>query len=103
MNLDATVLLALALDATFGEPAWLYARVPHPVVFFGRLVGLLDRTLNREWPPTRPPPERHRRHRSAARPDRRPRMAVELGPFRHPRGWVVEAILASTLLAQRSL
>ena len=87
MNLDTTVLLALALDAAFGEPAWLYARVPHPVVFFGRLVGLLDRTLNRE---------------TATRFARRlsgiaavvllvtltagPAWAAELGPVRHSPG-----------------
>ena len=104
MNLDTTVLLALALDAAFGEPAWLYARVPHPVVFFGRLVGLLDRTLNRE---------------SATRFARRlsgiaavvllvtltagPAWLLSWGLSATPWGWVVEAVLASTLIAQQSL
>ena len=104
MNLDTTVLLALALDAAFGEPAWIYARVPHPVVFFGRLVGLLDRTLNSE---------------SAARLTRRFSgiaavfllLALTAGPAWllswslsvTSWGWVVEAILASTLIAQQSL
>ena len=40
------LLLALAVDAAVGDPAWLYRRVPHPVVWFGWLVGALDRSLN---------------------------------------------------------
>ncbi|MEO1089721.1 MAG: adenosylcobinamide-phosphate synthase CbiB [Pseudomonadota bacterium] len=35
-------LLALVVDAATGEPTWLYARVPHPIVALGRLIGLLD-------------------------------------------------------------
>lgn len=40
------LLLALAVDAVVGDPAWLYRRVPHPIVWFGWLVGVLDRSLN---------------------------------------------------------
>ena len=79
-------------------------RVPHPVVLFGRLVGLLDRTLN---------------HESATRFARRlsgiaaivllltltagPAWLLSWGLSATPWGWVVEAILASTLIAQQSL
>ncbi|MEX2009951.1 MAG: cobalamin biosynthesis protein, partial [Dongiaceae bacterium] len=42
------LLLAVALDAAVGDPAWLYARVPHPVALLGRMVGWLDRELNRD-------------------------------------------------------
>lgn len=38
---------ALILDAIFGEPKWLWSRLPHPAVLMGRAVGLLDRHLNR--------------------------------------------------------
>ncbi|WP_088348370.1 MULTISPECIES: adenosylcobinamide-phosphate synthase CbiB [Rhodomicrobium] len=38
---------ALALDAAAGDPDWLWRRAPHPVVIFGRLIGWLDRSLNR--------------------------------------------------------
>ena len=38
---------ALILDAIFGEPDWLWRRLPHPAVLLGRLVGALDRRLNR--------------------------------------------------------
>ncbi len=41
------LLAALGLDALAGEPAWLYRRVPHPVVLCGKAVALADRHLNR--------------------------------------------------------
>lgn len=38
--------LALILDALLGEPEWLWHRLPHPAVLFGRLVDWLDRRMN---------------------------------------------------------
>ncbi len=38
--------LALILDAIFGEPDWLWRRIPHPAVMMGRAVDWVDRTLN---------------------------------------------------------
>ncbi len=38
--------LAMILDALFGEPDWLWRRVPHPAVLFGRLVSELETALN---------------------------------------------------------
>ncbi len=38
-------LLALALDLLFGEPKWLYARVPHPIVWIGALISGLEARL----------------------------------------------------------
>ena len=45
---DPVLLLpfALALDLMLGDPNWLWQRIPHPVVLFGRLIGWLDRKLN---------------------------------------------------------
>ncbi|MCB1455582.1 MAG: cobalamin biosynthesis protein [Nitratireductor sp.] len=40
------LLAALVIDWVLGEPDWLWGRVPHPVVWFGRLIGWLDATLN---------------------------------------------------------
>lgn len=40
--------LALVLDAIFGEPDWLWKRIPHPVVLIGRLIGWLDQRMNLE-------------------------------------------------------
>ena len=40
--------LALLLDRTIGDPPGLWARIPHPVVLFGRAIDALDRNWNRE-------------------------------------------------------
>lgn len=40
------VILAMVLDAIFGEPKWLWDRAPHPAVLMGRAVGYLDKRLN---------------------------------------------------------
>jgi adenosylcobinamide-phosphate synthase len=42
------LVLALLLDAIFGEPKWLWDRAPHPAVLMGRLVGWLDTKLNNQ-------------------------------------------------------
>ena len=41
------LLLALVLDWHFGEPAFLWSRLPHPVVVFGQGIGFMDRRFNR--------------------------------------------------------
>ncbi|MFD0986320.1 adenosylcobinamide-phosphate synthase CbiB [Methyloligella solikamskensis] len=41
-------LIALALDAGLGYPAWLFARVGHPVSWIGRLITWCDRRWNGE-------------------------------------------------------
>jgi adenosylcobinamide-phosphate synthase len=40
------MLIALALDAVLGWPAWLFARVSHPVVWLGALINALEARLN---------------------------------------------------------
>jgi adenosylcobinamide-phosphate synthase len=42
------LVLALVLDAIIGDPDRIWRRVPHPVAWFGALIGTLDRLLNRE-------------------------------------------------------
>ncbi len=49
------VVAALAFDALIGDPDWLWRRLPHPVVVMGSLIGWLDRALNLE---TRSPGQR---------------------------------------------
>jgi adenosylcobinamide-phosphate synthase len=46
---DHAVLLlaALALDAAFGEPRFLWDRLPHPAVLMGQAVGWCDARFNR--------------------------------------------------------
>ncbi|MFN3609315.1 MAG: adenosylcobinamide-phosphate synthase CbiB [Hyphomonas sp.] len=38
---------ALAVEAAFGWPDWLYRRIRHPVVWIGALISALERRLNR--------------------------------------------------------
>ena len=37
---------ARALDALFGEPRWLWSRIPHPAVLMGHLIAWCDERLN---------------------------------------------------------
>jgi adenosylcobinamide-phosphate synthase len=100
----STLALALLCDAMTGDPDWLYRRVAHPVVLMGRLIDALDAAWNR--------PERS----DFARLVRGGFAVVAvigvsgaigmvgetlLHPFDY--GWVVEAVLMSVLIAQRSL
>lgn len=42
-----TLLLAMMLDAIFGEPRWLWNRWPHPAVLMGRLIDWCDTHFNK--------------------------------------------------------
>lgn len=100
----APLLLALLLDAAFGDPATLYRRLPHPAALLGRAVALLDRALNRP---------------AFGEPTRRllgilailvlAGSAFLIGFWLHrlfwrlPYGWCLEALLMSAFLAQHSL
>ena len=45
--MNATLLVcALALDAMFGEPKWLWSKITHPVVLMGLLIERLEENLN---------------------------------------------------------
>lgn len=46
MNTALVLTVALVLDAIFGEPRWLWSRLPHPVVVMGHLIKALDVRLN---------------------------------------------------------
>jgi adenosylcobinamide-phosphate synthase len=95
---------ALVLDALFGEMGMLFRILPHPVEALGRLIGAMDRRLNRI--------------------DRSDGARLLRGAFTVvvvtgiagaagwliatlargvPGGWMIEALVAATLLAQRSL
>ena len=43
---EPIALAALALDAAIGWPAWLYARIGHPVGLFARLITACERRWN---------------------------------------------------------
>ncbi|HET6388722.1 adenosylcobinamide-phosphate synthase CbiB, partial [Hyphomicrobium sp.] len=42
------LVAALALDAAFGYPDWIYQRLGHPVSWLGSLIAALDKRLNKE-------------------------------------------------------
>lgn len=96
--------LSLAAESVIGYPDRLFGAVGHPVTWLGRLIAFLDRTLNR-----------------ATDSDTRRRMAGVFALFvivvvplalgaaiesllgRLPGGVVLTAVLATSLLAQKSL
>lgn len=98
------LLLALITDWLIGDPAWLYRIVPHPVVLIGRLIGFLDKKLNRA---SRPALDRHVRGgvtvilvvgTAATTGWVLSDLARSL-----PHGWLIEAVLAGILIAARDL
>src|SRR5688572_14156364 len=104
LPLLAALLLALALDALLGDPAWLYRRIPHPVALIGRLLAALEA---RWLDPAASPPEQRRRGRRAVLLLLALAVATGLALQQlcllHPHGWLAVGILMSTTLAWRSL
>lgn len=93
-----TALLALALERLVGYPNALVARIGHPVIWMGRLISLLDTRLN----------NRTRGRGVLALLLLLAATALGTVPVAWalrsiPFGWVIEAILATSLLAQKSL
>ncbi|WP_245479570.1 cobalamin biosynthesis protein, partial [Hansschlegelia zhihuaiae] len=97
-------LIALALDAAFGDPDRLWRRLAHPVAVIGAAIAWLDARLNRLELD-----ERDRRRRGVWALAALVIGAAAIGwlialPFR---GWAygafVEGAIASVLIAQNSL
>jgi adenosylcobinamide-phosphate synthase len=100
----ALTFVALLIELCFAYPAALQGGIGHPVTWIGRLIAWLDRGLNRE---------------TASAPSRRAAGAaavlillvvvgalawfVQSALLRLPFGILAAALVASTLLAQRSL
>lgn len=50
MSFAAIMALAFVIDTALGWPAWLFARISHPVVWIGRVISGLEAALNTgEW------------------------------------------------------
>lgn len=47
MDTALILLLAMLVDAAFGEPKWLWDRIPHPAVLIGKAIAWADRTFNK--------------------------------------------------------
>jgi adenosylcobinamide-phosphate synthase len=90
----SALVFALLLDATMGEPAWLWSRFPHPAVVMGRVISWLDRQLN-----TGSDKKKNGVIATAALV----LGAIVLGLALGQLGAIVEIIVAAVLLAQRSL
>ncbi len=97
------LLLALVLDAVFGDPEWLYRRVPHPVVLIGRLISAGE-AWNDE---SRSRSARFRRGLILTLAVTLLAAAVGWGVaaiLQGPTwGWLFESVLVSTLVAWRGL
>lgn len=88
------LFFAMLLDAIFGEPRFLWDRLPHPAVLMGRLVAFLDRTLNTG---------NDRKSKGVLALAILCFSAAVLGSVLSQLGWVIEIIIAAILLAQKSL
>ncbi len=96
--------IALLIEALVGYPEWLVQSIGHPVTWMGRLINLLDDTLNHE-----------RQSRASRRAAGIASLLIVIGVtgvlayalerslFWLPLAVVLAALPASTLLAQRSL
>jgi adenosylcobinamide-phosphate synthase len=104
LDILPALLLALALDAGVGDPTWLWQRIPHPVAVAGQAIAQLDRTLNRDEAP-----DLHRRIAGVAALSILLAASFSMGMVLHllltqfSWGWMIEAALMATLLAQNSL
>jgi adenosylcobinamide-phosphate synthase len=85
----------MALDAIFGEPRWLWSRVPHPAVLLGRAVSWLESQFY-DFGPDRQKSGMFAVGVLAIG-------ALTLGCVLGGLGWLAEALIAATLLAQKSL
>ncbi|RVB58753.1 cobalamin biosynthesis protein, partial [Mesorhizobium sp. M7A.F.Ca.CA.004.06.1.1] len=96
--------LSLAVEFALGYPDWLFRAIGHPVTWFGRLISFLDRRLNRA---TDPDALRRKRGVQAL-------LVIVLVPaiiglgvqilfWFVPMGLVITALLATSLLSQKSL
>lgn len=97
-------LAALAIEAGAGYPDGLFARIGHPVTWIGRLIDILDQRLNHEAEPFA-----LRRAKGIlallvlAAVALVAGFAIDAVTVLLPFGWLLQALLASSLIAQRSL
>ncbi|MEL6520285.1 MAG: adenosylcobinamide-phosphate synthase CbiB [Pseudomonadota bacterium] len=93
MGSAGLLILALALDAVFGEPRWLWSRLPHPAVLMGRAVSWAEQRFNQGS---------NGRSAGAATLLGLGLFAIGVGALLSVH-WVPELLAMAVLLAQRSL
>jgi adenosylcobinamide-phosphate synthase len=111
----ALALFAMLIELCAGYPQALSRAIGHPVTWIGRLIATLDRLLNRDTPPPFPPPQLGEGREGARRYAGilaillllaivgSITFVVERELLRLPFGSIAVAVIASTLIAQRSL
>ncbi len=98
------LIYALLLDATFGEPAWIWRTFPHPIRLMGGMIELLEKKYN--IPSL---PGRKRRRNGLIVILGLLGLSAALGFALHflfrvlPWGGLMEILIVTVLLAQRSL
>jgi adenosylcobinamide-phosphate synthase len=98
------VVAALAFDALIGDPDWLWRRLPHPVALTGSVIGLLDRLLNLEtWSPAQRKVAGVSVVVLLVAISAVSGLLIEMGLRQIAFGNLMTGLLASTLIAQRSL
>jgi adenosylcobinamide-phosphate synthase len=105
----------MVIELSAGYPQALLRAVGHPVTWIGRLIAALDRSLNRDVPPPFPPPLAGEGREGVRRGAGIVAILLLLGIvgaialiverelLRFPFGLIAVAVVASTLIAQRSL
>src|SRR5580692_1646081 len=100
----ALALLAMVIELCAGYPQALLRAIGHPVTWIGRLIAALDRLLNRDTD------DAHRRRYAGILATLllvaivgSITFVVERELLRLPFGLIAVAVIASTLIAQRSL
>lgn len=88
------LVAAMLLDAAIGEPKWIWSRAPHPAVLMGRVVSFLEERLNRG---------NNRRQKGIFAAGALVVLGLLLGFGLSALGVVIEALVVTVLLAQRSL
>src|SRR5580704_1696399 len=111
----ALALLAMVIELCAGYPQALLRAIGHPVTWIGHLIAALDRLLNRDVPPPFPPPLAGEGREGVRRGAGIVAILLLLGivgtvafVVQHevlllPFGLIAVAVVASTLIAQRSL
>ncbi len=101
----AILIVGILLDRIVGDPDWLWRRFSHPVVWFGAVIGALDRGLNHE---TLAP--KHQRRNGVITVLILVLGSLVLGAVLRglfhalgPLGWALETVVVAVFLAQKSL
>jgi adenosylcobinamide-phosphate synthase len=99
-----SLLIALGIDAWFGDPVALYRKVPHPIAVIGKVIAWADQRFNRESDAPR-----RRKNGGVALIVILTVASLLLGWLMQtlllclPLGWLWLAIVMSAFIAQRSL